>query len=144
MKVSLYQDAPRESEGDFATWVEARFAILDFKVAHFRPAKTDKGWRTAVSCDGKGYPDYNALKPPRCLFVEIKSENGKVSPEQAQWLNSFAGIEVVETYLWFPSDREEIEAILSLGHVPNLIERHSFKSAWPVVLDTKDSKNNGR
>ncbi len=54
----------QESETAFATWVEDVLQRFNWTVAHFRPAKTEKGWRTAVSCQGKGYPDYNAVKAP--------------------------------------------------------------------------------
>lgn len=122
--------AQKEIETDFATWVEDLLHSFGYFLAHFRPAKTDKGWRTAVSCDGAGFPDYIAVKPSRCIVAELKSEIGTVTPEQRRWLDLFAGVEVVETYLWRPSDREEIEQIVLLGHVPNLIESAEFKSSW--------------
>ena len=130
-----------ESEADFSTWVEDLLARFGFTVAHFHAGMTSrtytnkKGetrsvWVTPVSCDGKGFYDYVAVKVPRFLLIELKSEDGTVTPEQQHWLDMGAQIEVVETYLWRPSDRPEIEQIILLGHVPNLIERAEFKSSW--------------
>lgn len=76
---------------------------LGWRVAHFRPAKTAKGWRTAVQGDGKGFPDLIAVKGRRCIVAELKSEAGDVTPEQQRWLDDFkaSGHEV---FVWRPMD----------------------------------------
>jgi hypothetical protein len=33
-----------------------------------------------------GFPDIVAVRPPRLLFIELKSEKGKLEPEQDAWL----------------------------------------------------------
>ncbi len=120
----------KETEADLGSWVEDILHQFGFRVAHFRPAKTEKGWKTAVSCDGQGFYDYFAIKPPRLMLVEIKSETGVIAPEQRVWLDLGTGLEIVETYLVRPSDRDEFQEILVLGHTPNLIERAMLKCAW--------------
>lgn len=35
---------------------------------------------------GKGVPDLICLRPPRVLWLEIKTETGRVSPRQEAWL----------------------------------------------------------
>lgn len=118
----------KETEADFATWFEDLLHRFNWTLAHFRPAKTEKGWRTAVSCDGAGFPDYICISPVtpdgtrRLLVVELKSATGKVSPEQQAWLEMFAQVESAEVYIWRPAYREEIEQTITLGHTPNLIE----------------------
>lgn len=118
----------RESEADFASWVEEMLQRFGYRVGHFRPAETKKGWRTAVSCDGKGFPDYVAIKGERQIVAEIKAQDGKPTAEQRDWLDSFNG--VAETYLWRPADRDEIGQIILLGHTPNQIERLELETAW--------------
>jgi len=84
---------------------------LGYKVAHFRPARTEKGWRTAVSGDGAGFVDCVIAKPGRTIFAELKSESGKLSEAQAAWillLQSGGG----EVYVWKPSDWNEMVRIL--------------------------------
>ena len=61
-------------------------------VAHFRPAMLKDGtYRTAVSADGKGFPDLVLVRelPGQplndILFVELKSSKGKLSIEQTLW-----------------------------------------------------------
>ena len=37
--------------------------LLGWRVAHFRPAMTTRGWRTPVSADGAGFPDLGGGHP---------------------------------------------------------------------------------
>lgn len=74
-----------------------------WRVVHFRPAKTDKGWRTAVQGDGEGFPDLIALRGSRQLAVELKSMTGRVTEEQRAWLDAFAKAGS-ETHVFRPSD----------------------------------------
>jgi len=48
----------------------------------------------------KGYPDITIVKVPRLIFAELKSEKGKISPEQAEWLELLRQCKTVEAYLW--------------------------------------------
>jgi hypothetical protein len=45
------------------------------------------------------------------IFVELKTESGQPTPEQAEWLETMrrAGM---EAYLWRPSDQDEIDWVL--------------------------------
>lgn len=77
--------------------------LLGYRVAHFRPAKTDRGWRTPVGGDGAGFPDLVLARPGRVLFVELKAGRGRLRPEQVGWLDTLrAG--GAETYLWKPGE----------------------------------------
>lgn len=84
---------------------------LGWRVAHFRPARTDKGWRTAVSAEGVGFPDL-VLVRDRVIFAEVKREGESPRATQVEWLNALskAGAEV---YVWTLADYEEITSILS-------------------------------
>jgi len=61
---------------------------LGWRVAHFRPAKTERGWRTAGSYDAAGFPDMVLVKFGRVLFFECKSEKGIPSVEQRDWIDA--------------------------------------------------------
>lgn len=127
------------SEHDFSTQVESLLSMFHWRWCHFRPARTEHSWRTAMTGD-KGFPDYIATRPPRLLIFELKNEKGKLTPEQEAWLadlkesqrmitlepvvlqrgkmahldsgNDISLIPSFEVYLWRPSDFNEIASIL--------------------------------
>ena len=100
------------SEDDLQCLVIDLAQRYGWTVAHFRPAETKKGWRTAVSADGVGFPDLILVKGHRLLVVELKKEDGKLAAEQYFWLLKFLGVEA-EVYLWKPSDEDEFTAVLT-------------------------------
>ena len=55
-----------------------------------------------------GLPDIVAIRPPRVLFAELKRETGRTSKTQEEWLEALGRSPGVETYLWRPSDMDEI------------------------------------
>ena len=56
-----------------------------------------------------GFPDLVLVRPPRVLFVELKSEVGKLTPAQANWIAALRDCPV-EVAVIRPSDcRDPIE-----------------------------------
>ncbi|MBA2692327.1 MAG: VRR-NUC domain-containing protein [Rubrobacter sp.] len=100
------------SERDFERQVLDLVKLIGWRAAHFRPAKTSKGWRTPVSTDGAGFPDLVLVRGARLVFAELKSEGGKLRPEQREWLEALSRCEGVEARLWRPSDFDEIQTML--------------------------------
>lgn len=79
------------SEDDFIRLVISHAKGYGFKVAHFRPAKTARGWRTAVQGDGKGFPDLVGIRRSdgKSFAWELKVKNNPASEEQIEWLAFF-------------------------------------------------------
>lgn len=76
-----------------AEWQQTLIELLQlkgYKVCEFRKARLIKGgvdtYRTPFGADGKGFPDLIAVKGQTCLFIECKSEKGKLSLEQKDWI----------------------------------------------------------
>lgn len=61
--------------------------VAGWRVAHFRPAQTKHGWRTAVQGDGKGFPDFVLVHggAARVWFVELKVDGARLSDDQRAW-----------------------------------------------------------
>lgn len=98
-------------EADLERTIVDAAKVLGWRVAHFRPAQNSRGgWRTPVAYDGAGFPDL-VLVRERLIVVELKSDKGRVSEKQQQWLDGFrdAGI---ETYVWRPGDLSDALTIL--------------------------------
>lgn len=79
-----------------------------WKVAHFRPARTRRGWRTLVQGD-IGSPDLILARNGVVLLVELKAQRGRLSHEQQEWADAIG----VHTYrIWKPSDLNTIKEVL--------------------------------
>jgi hypothetical protein len=81
--------------------------LLGWRVAHFRPALTVKGWRTPVAGDGAGFPDLVLVRRGRLIFAELKSATGVTSVDQTVWLRELFAVgresdDVVEAFVWQP------------------------------------------
>lgn len=61
------------TEGEWADTFLGAARINGWTCAHFRPARTEHGWRTAVQADGAGFPDW-VLVRERVIFVELKRQ----------------------------------------------------------------------
>jgi len=74
-------------------------------VHHCRPARTEKGWRTAIQGTA-GFPDLVLARNGMAIFAELKGEKGKLTNEQLNWLvNLDLHLPRCENaYLWFPKD----------------------------------------
>jgi hypothetical protein len=80
------------------------------------------GWRVYHTHDSRrseaGFPDLVLVKGSVIAFVELKSERGKVSPEQTTWMQILHDAAChpkgrVYTRVWRPHDTDEIEAFLT-------------------------------
>lgn len=101
-----------ESEAGFTKTVLRLAKIRGWKSAHFRPARTKDGWRTAVSGDGVGYPDLTLIRDGRLVVAELKTEKApKPRPDQQAWLDAFEATGAC-VFVWRPSDWPSIVEIL--------------------------------
>ena len=98
-------------EAEFTAQVLEFARLHRWRTAHFRPARTAQGWRTAVQGDGKGFVDL-VLARERIIYAELKIGYGKLSPDQEAWRDWILAAGG-EWYCWKPSMWPEIENILS-------------------------------
>jgi len=98
------------SEAVFTEQVIRIARVFGWLVMHQRPARTNRGWRTAISGDA-GFPDLVMLRRNRAILAELKSAKGKVAPAQQTWLEA-ASLAGIEAYIWKPRDIDSVESIL--------------------------------
>ncbi len=91
------------SEKDFEGQIRDLAKMFQWKYYHT--------WRSIHS--PAGFPDCVMVRGNRLIFAELKSEKGKLSPEQERWLEDLGATGRCEVYLWRPSDIEEIMKCLS-------------------------------
>jgi hypothetical protein len=110
------------SEDEFQQSIIDLAHVLGYKVHHDRPARqADGSWRTHIQGD-TGFPDLVLAhkQKGRVIYIECKSESGKVSPEQQDWLDTLAACENAEVYTSKPSEWEYIKAVLMLPKTPTV------------------------
>ena len=103
------------------------------------------GWRfyftwTSIHSP-KGFPDLVLVSSERrrVLYVELKTEKGKVTDSQQGWLDDLSDTGQ-EVYLWRPKDIEEAARILGLGIPSGWVLRGYYadsRTSW-VVVRTQD------
>lgn len=100
-------------EESFQSAVVAMAHLHGWSVAHFRKARTKRGWCTAVSADGKGFPDLILCNADlgQVLARELKVPPNKITPEQDAWLCLLNACGI-DAGVWTPKDWDEIEYIL--------------------------------
>jgi VRR-NUC domain len=71
------------------------------------------GWLVYHTFDSRrseaGFPDIVCVRRDRVLFIELKTEKGRLSEEQERWLSAL-GLAGAEVHCWRPSDWPAIEA----------------------------------
>lgn len=89
---------------------EAQFQAAVIELA------TRCGWLTHHEYDSRrstaGFPDLVLVRAPRTLFIELKTQRGRVRPEQRAWLETLLCCPGVEVAVWRPADWPTIEATL--------------------------------
>jgi len=111
LEVTGKQRAERTTpENDFQDEVIKVAHDYGWKIAHFRPARTAQGWRTAVAADGKGFPDL-VMTRERLVVAELKYGANDLSADQQNWFDWFKMAQV-EVYTWWPEDWDEIHKTL--------------------------------
>jgi hypothetical protein len=95
-----------------------------------------------------GFPD-RILVRERLIAVELKTETGKPTDMQAEWLDGLSAAGV-ETYLWRPSDLEEAGQVLSkrwryehadaslVGTSTSTLDRLWPRSIWLTHIGRRD------
>lgn len=88
------------------------------------------GWRVyhpfLSKWSERGFPDLTLVRE-RLIFVELKREDGRLSPHQEEWLDALKAAGV-ECYVWRPSDfgeaqetlRRRIPGMRTQGYMPGV------------------------
>jgi hypothetical protein len=75
------------------------------------------GWLRYHTFDSRrsnhGFPDWVFVKGSRILFVELKSQTGRVSDKQQAWLDALEVVPCAEVFVWRPGDWDSIVETLT-------------------------------
>ncbi len=103
----------RISEAEWMTACGDTLDLYDWWWIHSRPARRANGrWVTATQGSGsRGFPDIVAVRGSRTLFLELKAADGRVSPEQADWISRLTGAGQEAHVVRLPGDWEFFTAL---------------------------------
>jgi hypothetical protein len=91
------------TETEFLQRVIDTARLYGWLVCHFRPARTERGWRTSIQGDS-GFVDLVLARAGVVIHAELKVGRKKPRPDQVSW-----GVTLGETYrLWYPDDWDDI------------------------------------
>ncbi len=70
------------------------------------------GWKVYHTYDSRrstaGFPDLVLVQNKVCLFIELKSEKGRVHVAQKEWREALDQVRRVEAYICWPKDEDNI------------------------------------
>lgn len=118
--VTPTSSTPRMTETDLLRCVLDLARLYGWRSYHARPAMTAKGYRTAVQGDGKGFPDLLMVRGNHVLVAELKSDKGRLTEEQHEWLMALSVGTTVWAHVWRPAEWHDgtILRVLSGGREP--------------------------
>jgi VRR-NUC domain len=86
-------------------------------LARVRRLATENGWLTFHTYDSRrseyGFPDLVCTDGTAVLMYELKTNTGKLTPEQQRWLSLLEHTGKVECGVWRPRDWPQISARLT-------------------------------
>lgn len=85
--------------------------LYGWRVSHFRPAQTARGWRTPVQGD-PGFPDLCLARDGVVVFAELKVGRGRLRPAQELWRDALGE----QWRLWTDRDLDEVMQFLRTRH----------------------------
>lgn len=75
------------------------------------------GWEAYFTQDSRnspsGFPDLVLVRGERLLFAELKTEVGRLSHAQENWLQLLGMVPEVEVYVWRPHDEQQVAEVLA-------------------------------
>ncbi len=120
MKTAREQMRDALTEAEFQDAVISAAKIHGWRLVHFETIKDQRDrWRTPFQGDA-GFVDLVLVHGKRgiVIFAELKAENGRMGPGQADWHNALKQVEfgspgTVFARIWRPSDWDYIVALLA-------------------------------
>lgn len=103
-----------------------------WRVAHFADSRKQlRSGRLVGDRRAAGFPDLVLVRGARLLFVELKTEKGKLRPAQVEWLAALGEVEDdaagrVVVCVWRPGDFDS-------GEIARVLTSPFCDGGWPLT-----------
>jgi hypothetical protein len=106
----------KQSERSFMGQVLTYARLMGWRIFHDSATNTARRCSACGAVRGTprnaaGLPDLILVRRPRVVWAELKSQRGKATEDQRDWLDDLRA-SGQHVYLWRPSDWPEIEKVL--------------------------------
>ena len=88
----------RIPEREFLRQIRDLANVFGWKIYHTHNSKHSE----------KGYPDVTLVRDGDLIFSELKTNSGRLTPEQTQWIEALGQCRTVEACIWRPSQWDRI------------------------------------
>ena len=100
------------SESEYQSRIIDTALVRGWRLHHCRPLRRADGRHQTPITGHAGFPDLICVRGSRLLVIEVKSERGRVSPEQAVWLDCWRGVPGAEVFIAAPEGWSLLEVAL--------------------------------
>lgn len=111
--------AAKVPERGFQAMIVDLLDTLGYASCHTYPLRTEHGWRTGTTA--KGWPDLVALRGEFVVAIEVKSDTGRATSQQLDWLRRFAELGCGRA--WLVSPRLDVQLLASWLQYPERAPR---------------------
>ena len=102
-----------ESEADFQSWVTDMLLTYGWRqIFEDLPLRKCACGRCNPPPRKRGHPDLEIVRGERLMFMELKSEKGKVQPEQREVIAALRDVKDVHAGIYRPIDRDHLQDLL--------------------------------
>ena len=107
------------SEKDFQGWMNDLIEVTGWhKVFEDLPLlRCHKCGEYNRQARKRGHPDLEIVRDGVLVYAELKSEKGRIRPEQQETIDALQQVKFVYADIFRPSDRDELESLLKRGHM---------------------------
>ena len=103
-----------ESEADFQSWVNDLLALRGWRKV-YEDVPLTKCWHCGTyppQRKVRGHPDIEIVRDNRLIYLELKSQKGRIRLEQRETIDALKKVRSVSANIMRPDDRDVIEGLL--------------------------------
>ena len=108
----MYPDGNRMDKGKHSsTMTERQFQSAVLQLARWARWMVFHAYNSRRS--NPGFPDLVLVRGERCIFAELKTDTGRVSAAQEEWITALDAVPGIDAVIWRPRHWASLQAKLT-------------------------------